>query len=105
MRKNCQAVMDAWNNNEKEGKPGSAIWTDGYHVYSYQTCVVAWNESGDPLDFAILNRTKYSVTTSGHQTAIAAYLAQHFGGAEVLEGLPFGVTPPEVIDSYHRKEG
>jgi hypothetical protein len=111
MRKNCEAVMEAWNNNEPEGKPGSAVWTDGDHVYSYQTCVLAYREGGHPLEpeaedaVIVLNASKYSVTTSGHQTAIAGYLNVHFMGDFVAyAGFPFGATPAELLDRYDEED-
>ena len=106
MRKNCAEAMDAWNSNERGGKPGSAIWTDGVHVYSYQTCLLAYREAGDLLDLeqeavVVVNATRYSVTTSTHQSGIAEYLNRYFGGDFIaLDGFPFGVTPDEVLTRY-----
>lgn len=82
MKKNCQHVVEAWDTDRAAGGPGDAIWTDGERIYSYQTVLVEYPD-GRPL---LLNRTRYSPTTSSHQNALAA----HFANWDVREvtGVP-----------------
>lgn len=90
MRKNTQEVMEAWNNNEA-AKPCRAIWTDGWHVYSYDTCIVAFPDEGSECNEPVVNVAKYSPTTTQHQRGAEQYLLDH-GFDPVRLGEPSGVT-------------
>ena len=81
MRKNCQEVVRAWERGEECCK-ASSIWTDGRRIMSYGTCIL--QNVGGRL---YLNRTRYSVTTTIHQNALAAY----FGDRVIeIDGVPRG---------------
>lgn len=84
MRKNTREVWQAWQQG-KARKACEAVWTDGTDIYSYGTCVVTCSDDGTP----ILNRTRYSVTTSGHQTSLAVLLGQW---CTVVTGVPMHAT-------------
>lgn len=88
MRKNCQEVVRAWERG-KECHKASSIWTDGRRIMSYGTCLV--ENVGGRL---YLNRTRYSVTTTVHQNALAAY----FGDRVIeIDDVPRGAR---YLDPY-----
>ena len=88
MRKNCQEVVRAWEIGQACSKADS-IWTDGRRIMSYGTCLVQ-NIRGR----LYLNRTRYSVTTTIHQNALAAY----FGDRVIeIDGVPRGTR---YLDPY-----
>ena len=72
MRKNTQAVLEAWDVSEPKGKRGDSIWTDGNTVYSYNTWILAHNAMQNGFE---VNVTKYSATTSRQQNEIQAWLS------------------------------
>jgi len=88
VRKNCQEVVRAWERGKACYKAPS-IWTDGHRIMSYGTCII--QNVGGRL---YLNRTRYSVTTSVHQNALAEYF-----GSRVIEidGVPHGTR---YLDPY-----
>ena len=88
MRKNCQEVVRAWEIGQACSRADS-IWTDGHRIMSYGTCIV------QPVGGRLyLNRTRYSVTTSVHQNALAAY----FGDRVIeIDGVPRGTR---YLDPY-----
>lgn len=88
MRKNCQDVVRAWERGKACSKADS-IWTDGHRIMSYGTCLVE-NVGGQ----LYLNRTRYSVTTTVHQNALAAY----FGDRVIeIDDVPRGAR---YLDRY-----
>jgi len=81
VRKNCQEVVRAWERGQACHKTPS-IWTDGERIMSYGTCILQ-NVGGQ----LYLNRTRYSVTTTIHQNALAAY----FGDRVIeIDRVPLG---------------
>jgi len=85
MRLNAQRVLGAWLAGRADRR-NRAIWTDGESIYSYDTALVQKGPDG----FLILNLTKYSKTTSQHQTALAAVLLRcGFSLIEVFD-VPIG---------------
>lgn len=99
MRKNVREVMEAWNENRKcDPKGAGTVWTDGDVVYSYSTAILA--DVGDGRYY--LNLTKYSATTSQHQSGIRGWLNAR--GGVILEnlvevdGVRQGATPVELRD-------
>lgn len=68
MRVNTSKALAAWAAG-KAHRSCNAIWTDGDSIYSYGTAIVVRVPGG--LAF---NATKYSPTTSGHQSALYAQL-------------------------------
>lgn len=75
----------------KSLKPASSIWTNGDHIYSYSTCLVVRLDDGR----IVLNRTRYSVTTTIHQNALAA----HFRGCLTVDGMRFGACASELKEA------
>jgi len=88
MRKNCREALRAFQSG-RAARPADSIWTDGETIWSYSTALV----TRTPVGRLVLNRTKYSPTTSNHQTALAADLPQ----AIVVTDLPRGVMPAELV--------
>lgn len=71
MRKNTENVFKAWANG-RSNKSQKSIWTDGIHVYSYNTVILVKPDEADaPYRF---NTNRYSRTTSCHQNAIKLML-------------------------------
>lgn len=54
----------------KEKATGSNLMSTGDKLFSYSTCIAEWDGA-----YLILNKTKYSTTTSKHQTYL--YRAIH----------------------------
>lgn len=90
MRVNCRKTLEAWRAG-KSLRLADSVWTNGDHIYSYATCIVARATDGR----VILNRTQYSVTTTTHQKALAAAL----DFAIEVAGLRCGCDARDVIDS------
>lgn len=67
MRKNTMQVFEAWQAGKKNMRQTS-IWTDGHDVYSYGTMILKKDQ------IRVLNRTKYSRTTTQHQNNLAVLL-------------------------------
>jgi hypothetical protein len=84
MRVNCKNVLNAWRCGRRN-KSAQSIWTDGRDIYSYGTCLVTRDDAGN----VILNRTRYSVTTTIHQGALAVAL----NGCRVVDGIRIGCSP------------
>ncbi len=76
MRKNTIRVFGAWRKCIRDNKEKrKSIWTDGIHVYSYNTIILVTPDNiGEPYR---LNMTKYSRTTSNHQNSLRALLIQN----------------------------
>lgn len=68
MRKNCREAYNAFASG-KECRKAQSIWSNGNALYSYNTPLV---EVRDGITY--LNRTRYSVTTSIHQNALAVQM-------------------------------
>ncbi len=91
MRKNAQQTMDAWHAG-RSNQRAQSIWTDGISIFSYGTCLVT------PVDVAvfddvapfIFNATRYSVTTSIHQSGIRPDIPSR--DMIVLQDVPQGVS-------------
>ena len=81
MRVNARKVIAAVAAG-KALKTSSSCWTDGIHVYSYATCIAARVEGGA----FILNRERYSVTTTIYQNALAVVLSAPVGSHYYVEG-------------------
>lgn len=67
-QKNVYEVFYAWVKERR--KASGAISTDGQTIYSYDTAILTRSDDGR----IVLNRTKYSPTTSRHQNGIRAGL-------------------------------
>ena len=88
MRTNTRKTLAAFY-ARKSLRLASSVWTNGDHIYSYGTCLAARLSDGR----IVLNRTKYSPTTSNHQNAIAAALGPFIS----VDGLRFGADSRELI--------
>ena len=99
MRKNCAEVLRALQ-DRKPCRKADSVWTDGKHIYSYATCILAQRRDGT----FCLNRTRYSVTTTIHQHAIAAWgpIRARLGIVGEVDDMPRGVSPDAILQAYER---
>lgn len=81
MRKNTQDTFKAWRAGRSYKGGGSAIWTDGVHIYSYGTPIV--QKDGERVFF---NNSRYSVTTSCQQGGLRVLMDQAGISCEFVEG-------------------
>lgn len=91
MRKNCQQVVRAFDSG-KALRPAASIHTDGETIYSYNTAILTRHPGGNGK--VILNRTRYSTTTTIHQNAIAA---AYQGVLLEVDGLPQGCSVATLL--------
>lgn len=93
MRKNCELAYKAWTDS-KALRPAKSIWSDGDTLWSYGTALAAV----DPArSMVVLNRTRYSVTTSIHQSALAAEMRlEDYVLVEVYD-VPQGASPEVMV--------
>lgn len=89
MRKNTARVLDAWTEG-REDRQDQSIWTDGRRIFSYQTVLVEHGGSDTPFETApvLLNRTRYSATTTRQQNDLAFGLS--LGDVVIVTGVPQG---------------
>jgi len=95
MRVNTRNAMHAWMHG-KECRKADAVWSNGDHVYSYNTCMVARADDGT----VIVNREKYSVTTSCQQGGIAYYLAANGVPYVEVTGIGRGASADTLRAAY-----
>ena len=95
MRKNTAEVIRAVA-DRKSLKKCNSVWTDGQHIFSYGTCILAQRRDGR----FVLNRTKYSPTTTNHQNAIAAWgmIRAGLGIVSEVDGLYRGASADMVLE-------
>lgn len=91
MRKNCSDALDRFFARQASPRSvqGGSIWTDGEVLYSYATAILT-RSYGLGLFF---NRTRYSITTTIHQNAIAARLPNVLS----VDGIPRGYGSLEAL--------
>ena len=92
MRVNASKALAAFVAG-KRAVPAESVWTDGETIYSYRTAIA----TRTPAGFIVLNRTKYSQTTTVHQNAFAYHLTRYFSHVAEVDGLRQGVEPRELI--------
>lgn len=63
----CEAFLN------RESAIGSNLYSDGHKLFSYSTCIAEWEDYYNRL---YVNSTKYSVTTSKHQSYLRRVLAK-----------------------------
>lgn len=80
MRVNTRRTLAAFVAG-RAARPASSIWTDGVTIWSYGT-VIATRLPSTPGTL-LFNATRYSVTTSIHQNALAVALREE--GFELIE--------------------
>lgn len=115
MRKNTQRVFEAWQKGALSVARdcGTAIWTDGQSIYSYQTCIA----TRDPEDVhgangksVIFNNSRYSPTTSQQQGGMRFLMRQAGYQVEAVAGDPGqvnllrGVTTKDLLAAARRAE-
>ena len=98
MRKNTQRIWNAFQQGERLGMRRSytngpkSIWTDGETIYSYGTALLTRTPSG----MLILNATKYSPTTTRHQSGLRTLLlGERF---DSITGAPRGFSAASLSD-------
>ena len=75
-------LIRAYANGATSDKCGN-LSINGDRLYSYYTCIAERRNGGH-----IINDTKYSPTTSRHQSLLRYFISD----AEIVTGLSFGVT-------------
>ncbi len=106
MRKNCRETVRHWL-LEKPSAPaqqGKSIWTDGRNIYSYQTCLVTRSPWAGTM---ILNRTRYSQTTTVHQNALAVRWPwsdprPQIGSHVAVDNVRWGADPKDLREAFFR---
>lgn len=93
MRKNCTLALAAFLAG-RSARPADSIWSNGDHLYSYATCIVARGAAGE----FIVNRTRYSTTTSIHQGPLTARLRE-CGRVVEVRGLPRGCDARDLREA------
>ena len=100
MRVNTRKTLDAW----AVGRPrrtAESIWTDGQHIYSYHTCILAYpppEECIYPGNGPVLNATVYSRTTTSKQCELVQWLVAHAAANVVyVYGMPEGCSATRVL--------
>lgn len=62
--------------------------SDGKKLYSYWTCIAQWNRDIFDEDYIIINRTRYSTTTSHHRSALEREAAKKGYSVKYVNNVP-----------------
>lgn len=93
MRKNTQQVFDAFL-HKREHRKAEAIWTNGDHIWSYATALLLrLPEHGTYA----LNVTRYSPTTSRHQSGLRTLLRRIGATVVEVDEVPIGYRAFEIL--------
>lgn len=65
-----EEVVIAFSHRERAKSSTGSLWSTGDCLYSYSTCTAEYTKDGK----LYVNLTKYSTTTSHHQTLVNRYL-------------------------------
>lgn len=65
-----EEVVIAFSHKERATNSTGSLWSTGDCLYSYNTCIAEYDKEGK----LYVNLTKYSKTTSNHQTIVCKYL-------------------------------
>ena len=65
-----EEVVIAFSHRERAKSSTGSLWSTGDCLYSYSTCIAEYTKDGK----LYVNLTKYSTTTSHHQTLINRHL-------------------------------
>lgn len=65
-----EEVVIAFSRREKAESSTGSLWSTGDCLYSYSTCIAEYTKYG----MLYVNLTKYSTTTSHHQTLVNRHL-------------------------------
>lgn len=63
-------VVIAFSHRERAKSSTGSLWSTGDCLYSYSTCIAEYTKDGK----LYVNLTKYSTTTSKHQTLVKRHL-------------------------------
>lgn len=102
-RKNVTDVARAFNDGKRKGKPGDSIWTDGEAIYSYNTALLVklpYRPQEEYYGLApglVLNKTRYSVTTTQQQHGLHEMFGQRI--EYFVDGLDRGVPAFRVLEA------
>lgn len=80
----CEAFLN------RESAMGSNLYSDGHKLFSYSTCIAEWEGYDNKL---YVNSTKYSVTTSIHQSYLRNSLSRIWNiEVKYVTNIPKGAT-------------
>ena len=79
-------VLESFVKKNCESSKGFSMVFRDNRLFSYDTCIAEWMKDGTLL----VNRTKYSVTTSKYQNHLMYLLSRHTGKVVVVENGPRG---------------
>ena len=65
-----EEVVIAFSHRERAKSSTGSLWSTGNCLYSYSTCIAEYTKDGK----LYVNLTKYSTTTSHHQTSVKRHL-------------------------------
>lgn len=65
-----EEVVIAFSHREEAKSSTGSLWSTGDCLYSYSTCIAEYDKDGR----LYVNLTKYSTTTSHHQTLVKRHL-------------------------------
>ena len=65
-----EEVVISFSRREKAKSSTGSLWSTGDCLYSYHTCIAEYSADGK----LYINLTKYSTTTSHHQTLVNRHL-------------------------------
>lgn len=99
MRRQLEQVLEAFLESEK-CRPADAIWTDGDSIFSYNTCLLSWVQTGDDEKAYVINGTRYSPTTTRYQNDIIADATRAGIEFVIVQDIPRGASPADLIAAY-----
>ena len=94
MRKRHLEIFEDWGKFRANTKYDS-VWTDGYSIYSYTTCILAYTDDDD----FIFNATKYTHTTTEIQNNLLNYIHAElfpYPPSATVCNAPKGITAEEL---------
>lgn len=77
----------------RQNSKTATCWSDGVGLYSYRTCIATW--AGQHI--LVINDTKYSRTTTRHQSALTQYLKVRDVLVLRVNSVPMGSKSNDVI--------
>jgi hypothetical protein len=96
-RKNIEKVIAAWNRAaEAYGDSKHTCYTDGTSVWSYRTCIAVRTSDNRKV---VLNKTKYSLTTTMQQRAVEVEVLRRWGSGSIIyvDDLDRGATSDTLL--------
>lgn len=83
--KNSELIYSFVAGTARDGQHTNSVSVNGNRLYSYATCIAERTDSG-----IVVNETKYSVTTSKHQSYLYGALRRYNETAEFVSGIMRG---------------